>query len=150
MVVELILVFMILFYLKNMKTSIRKDVSRQAVEHVLDMIEPLLKEANDTAQMFDHQIKEKNHLIKNINDKLDSRIISLNLLLNRSETYLAEGNGYSINENDHVYDQQQSVIDMYDRGINSEDIASKLSMPRGEVDLVINLKKKFVSLANDG
>ncbi|MBU0995495.1 MAG: hypothetical protein KJ737_23615 [Proteobacteria bacterium] len=146
MVVELIIVFLILFYLRNLKTGIREDASRQVVEKVIEILEPLLKEAENTAKTFERQIQEKHLLINKINEKLDARIISLNLLMARSESHLKREMAAPSQEGFHVYDQQQAILDLYETGLDSESISKKLSMPKGEVDLVINLKKKFVSM----
>ena len=45
-----------------------------------------------------------------------------------------------------VLDQQNSIIDMYNRGFDIDSIVSKLSMPKGEVKLVIDLKEKFKAM----
>lgn len=146
MVIFVILLFLMVFYIKKMKTSVKDEVSKLALEEIIEMLEPLLKEANETAQLFEGQIKEKSNLVAKLNEKLDSRIISLNLLLNRSETYLLSmepSSGYNHHNAD---DQQESILSMHAKGLDSEQIAQKLSMPKGEVDLVINLKKMFVSM----
>ena len=146
MMVLVIIVFLNVFYIKRMKTGVEEEVTRQTMEEVIHIIEPLIREAKDTANLFDSQIREKSNLIKKLNGKLDSRIISLNLLLTRSETKLRSFDDISPSNNNHVYDQQESILSMYEKGETSEQIAQKLSMPKGEVDLVINLKKKFVSV----
>lgn len=147
MIILIIFVFLLVFYIKKLKTSVREEVANKTIEDVLVILEPLLQEASETAQIFESQIKEKSNLISKLNGKLDSRIISMNLLLNRSETCLSsmEQQAPSMN-NSHVYDQQKSILSMYESGDGAEQIAQKLSMPKGEVDLVINLKKKFMSM----
>ncbi|MCK5098606.1 MAG: hypothetical protein KAR45_10920, partial [Desulfobacteraceae bacterium] len=53
--------------------------------NIIEMLEPLVKESKVTADSFDKQIKEKKKLIKELNESLDSRIISINLLISRAE-----------------------------------------------------------------
>lgn len=143
--IDLLIILFILYYLRNIRAGIREEVFRQVLETVTENIAPFLNDAEKTAATFDRQIREKQTLIKAINEKLDARIISLNLLLKRSEGHISPG-AISSKEKPHVYDQQQAILDLYETGLDNESISKKLSMPKGEVDLVINLKKKFVSL----
>lgn len=143
--IDLLIILFILYYLRNIRAGIREEVFRQVLETVTENIAPFLNDAEKTAATFDRQIREKQTLIKAINEKLDARIISLNLLLKRSESHISPG-AISSKEKPHVYDQQQAILDLYETGLDNESISKKLSMPKGEVDLVINLKKKFVSL----
>ena len=159
---------------KNMEG--KKEACHTASE-IIDMLEPLLKEAEAAAISFDKQIRDKKNLISGLNDSLDSRIININLLLSRAESMLAretknsrtQGNSVNtrssrpviraekypdgdtfdeINSDENVFDDQNSVIDLYQKGLSVDAIASRLSMPKGEVQLVINLKKKFMLMEN--
>lgn len=128
---------------------------------VIEMLEPLMKEARKTAIRFDEQIKEKKRLLKELNDALDTRIININLLLSRAETQhkkiVEQQNNIArvspivnpINANfssDIVLDQQDQIIRMYDQQFDTDTIAQKLSVPKGEVQMVIDLKKKFLEM----
>jgi hypothetical protein len=144
--IDFVLILIIFYFLRNLKTRIRVSASREVVEQVAGVLEPLLNEADSTAKAFERQLKEKNRLIKELNEKLDTRIISLNLLLNRSAAYLSAENRNTVGGSGHVYEQQASIIELYEKGHSAEDIAGKLSMPKGEVDLVLDLKKKFLKM----
>jgi uncharacterized protein DUF6115 len=146
MVLDLFLVMLVLFFIKSMKSGLRKEATREAAQQVIQLIEPLLKEAEKTADTFDRQLKEKSRLIYSINERLDSRIISLNLLLNRAKTDFSSVQGEDGTTQSHIYDQQEAILALYKENHDPETIARKLSMPRGEVDLVIDLKQKFQSI----
>jgi len=183
----------------------------RAAQDIIDLLDPLVKGSESAAATFDHQIKEKQRLIKSLNDALDARIISINLLLSRAEVVLntkdksiyqrssnlsdesgstIRGTAASLNENpsslrdnsselrnnslyncsnpfekrtfadlnsgswesgdsstqDNVFDQQQRIIEWYQQGLDVDAIASRLSIPRGEVQLVISLKEKFIKM----
>lgn len=187
----------------------------RAAQDIIDLLDPLVKGSEAAANTFEHQIKEKQRLIKGLNDALDSRIISINLLLSRADVILSSkdksiyqnsssntksvynirGNtsGFSDsnstlrdneseiranpfynrthafdNENltdvssgcnsncgnqensssahDNVADHQQKIVEWYQKGVDIDTIASKLSMPRGEVQLIISLKEKFIKM----
>ena len=146
MVLDFFLVMLALFFIRHIKSGIRKEAAQDAAQQVMHLIEPLLKEADKTAETFERQLQEKNRLISSINERLDSRIISLNLLLNRAKTDLPSSAGNDGEPQSHIYDQQEAILALYREKHDPETIARKLSMPKGEVDLVIDLKQKFQSL----
>jgi hypothetical protein len=140
------------------------DASEYSTQ-VIEMLEPLLREARKTAKRFDDQIKEKKRLLKELNEALDNRIININLLLSRAEnqhnkmlekqTAMANvvmPENVVLNQNmtdmtaDIAIDQQHKIIQMYDQKMDMDTIAQQLSVPRGEVQMVIELKKKFLEM----
>ena len=147
MLVDVFLVVMVLYFLRNMRAGWHREATTAASERIITMLEPLLKEADRATRTFTNQLNEKKSLIRDLNEKLDSRIISLNLLLNRSEAWLQDPSPkMAVAAKTNVCDQQESIIQMHAKGLNAATIARKLSMSQGEVDLVINLKQKFQSM----
>ena len=137
------------------------SAASRSVSNIIEMLEPLMREARKTAIRFDEQIKEKKQLLKELNDALDTRIININLLLSRAETQqkkLVEQLNNSANvsssmnlanshfSSDMVLDQQHQIIRMYHQQFDTDTIAQKLSIPKGEVQMVIDLKKKFLEM----
>jgi len=132
-----------------------------AAREILDMLEPLVKESRKAALSFDEQIREKRKLSKDLNDALDTRIISINMLLSRADTLQKklEDRQEMIQQmapvlnpahfpprESNVLDQQNQIIDLYHQKADVETIAEKLSIPKGEVQLVIDLKEKFIAM----
>ncbi|MCP4673410.1 MAG: hypothetical protein GY857_19140 [Desulfobacula sp.] len=122
---------------------------------IVDMLEPLVKESQQTALSFDKQIKEKKRLIKELNDALDSRIISINLLLSRADALhkkiQVKKSQPDLNlSSNAVLDQQNQIIEMYNQDYDVDSIAQELSIPKGEVLLVIDLKKRFIAMEKNG
>jgi len=138
--------------------GIRSEEAQYASGSALDiiaMLKPLVKESKKTAVSFDEQIKEKRRLIKELNEALDSRIISINLLLSRADTLqrkleekqsqppvLPQLQSTSIA----VFDQQNQILEMHNQSFDIDSIAQQLSIPKGEVQLVVDLKKRFVAM----
>ncbi len=125
-----------------------KEAGRTA-SRIIDMLEPLVKEADAAAKSFDGQIRDKKNLIQGLNDSLDSRIISINLLLSRAESLLARATPVPVAKNDpetDVFDEQKRIVQLYEKGLDADAIAARLSMPKGEVQLVITLKEKFMAM----
>lgn len=164
---------------RDMGEKAAVEMVDRAAKDIIDLLDPLVKGSESTAAAFEQQIKEKKRLIKNLNDNLDSRITSINLLLSRSEVILnskdksiyqhqsstnrQQSNGnenfsssnssWSIEEDldqekseDSIADQQKKIVQWYQQGLDIDTIASKLSMPRGEVQLVISLKEKIMNM----
>ncbi len=144
--VDLILVILILYLLRNMKAGLQKEISSEAAEKVINIIEPFLADAESAADAFGKQLHEKNRLIHDLNKKLDNRIISLNLLLNRANDSMHNVSEELSPGNTHVYDQLKGITQLYEKGNDAGAIAGKLSMPKGEVDLVLDLKRKLLAM----
>lgn len=148
---------------ERLAADVRKAAAAAAAD-VTEMLSPLVSEAQNAAVSFDTQIREKRKLSKNLNDALDSRLISLNLLLSRAETLhkeleeqqrkirLSPPNLHSVNPRlrpfpqENVVDQQRQIIELYLQETDIDTIAQSLSIPKGEVQLVIDLKEKFLAM----
>lgn len=128
---------------------------------IIEMLEPLVEESRKAAISFDRQIKEKKRLVKELNDALDSRIISINRSLSRADALQKKlekspplinpssplPNTISFNAaSNAMLDHQHQIIEMYNQQFDIDSIAQRLSIPKGEVQLVIELKKKFVAM----
>jgi hypothetical protein len=137
------------------------EFASESARDIIDMLEPLVKESRKVALSFDEQIKEKRKLSRDLNDALDSRIISINLLLSRAAAFQKklEDQQESIQQSApllepfhstsraiNVMDQQNLIIDLYYQKTDVDTIAEKLSIPKGEVQLVIDLKEKFIAM----
>ncbi len=133
----------------------------QSASDIIALLEPLVRESRKAAISFDTQIKEKKRLLKGLNDALDSRIISINLLLSRADAMQqkmekkqmvmnqpmpASNPTYLNTSSDIMINQQSQIIELHSNQYDVDTIAEKLSIPKGEVQLVIDLKKKFMAM----
>ncbi len=146
------------------QSYILKDKTLKTAGEIMEILEPLVHESETAAKIFDRHIKEKKNIMQKLNDALDSRIISINLLLSRAETLFKKlqqenfstmgtypdfNSKNSFNHShDDVIDQQKKILELYAMGSSVESIASELAMPEGEVNLVISLKEKFLKMEN--
>lgn len=160
MILLLLLIAVLVRVIRSMKTApaVEKNVTEgsdaagMAAGKVLALLEPVLNEAETAAKIFESQIMEKKILIRDLNEKLDSRIISLNLLLNRADACLASktfGTSDETSPGAGISDMQEAILVMFEKGLTAQSIAEKLSVARKEVDLVIALKKKFIAMENE-
>jgi len=142
--IDVVLLAIIFYLVQHTKKILKGSISKDAALKTIAMLEPLLNEADSTAKTFETQLKKKSRLIGRLNEKIDSRIISLNLLLNRAELQLTDGPGARQTHADESYDHQESIFHLHMKGWSSDHIARQLSLPKGEVDLVIDLKNKLI------
>jgi len=142
--------------------SNENDQVRDTASDIMEMLEPLVKESRDAAILFDEQIKDKKRLLKGLNDALDSRIININLLLSRAdamqkkleERQVEAGRAFADLPKERILDfstgnvanQQNQILKMYHQKYDIDTIAQELAIPRGEVQLVVDLKKKFLEM----
>lgn len=138
------------------------DPVRDTASDIIDMLEPLVRDSRDAAILFDEQIKDKKRLLKGLNDALDSRIININLLLSRAdamqkkieERQAESGRIFAALPREEALDissgnvanHQDQILEMYGRKYDIATIAQRLSIPKGEVQLVVDLKKKFLEM----
>jgi hypothetical protein len=148
------------------KIAVSSLPASQTAEKITDLLEPLVEESRQVAVRFESQIKEKKRLIKELNEALDSRIISINLLLSRADAQqqklesrqerLQQQQKMSgtfdpgpMSTRQGLDDQQNQILSLYYQNVDVPSIARKLSIPEGEVRLVIDLKEKFVAMEKE-
>jgi len=141
------LCLIVLFLLAIRQIRAFRDESRvSSLEDVQKTIQPVLEDAKELAKRFEVQLKEKQDIIRRLNFSLDDRIIGLNLLLQRTESYMEAGqvaHGDRTHSHKDVDQLQQDVIRLSEKGMSPKKIAANLGIAKGEVDLVLDLKKKF-------
>ena len=138
---DIILVGAFIFLIVRLKSP-HKD---NAFDKVAKIFKSLLMNANKIAGQFKEQLEEKHLIITRLNEQLDKRIISLNVLLNRADILLSQ-HRHKAEVNDELVSldsQQTEIIGLAKEGRQPEEISTLLSIPEGEVKLVLDLKKKF-------
>ncbi|WDP87273.1 MAG: hypothetical protein HUN05_20860 [Desulfobacter sp.] len=117
-----------------------QEAARDAVESVRNIMEklnPLVEASKAAALEFEGSIREKKKISKDLNDPLDSKMISINLLLSRAETCQekleqqqqiirsrpAAGPALSPAKGVDVLNQQNQIIDLYYQQMDIDTIA---------------------------
>ncbi|MBW1675903.1 MAG: hypothetical protein JRJ79_04710 [Deltaproteobacteria bacterium] len=117
---------------------------------IIRMFNAFLADTDNVAGRFKEQLDEKHRLIRSLNEQLDKRIMNLSLLLNRAEALQAlndqetednNGDGPSLSN------KYSEIIALANKGRGHEEIAELLSIPKGEVKLVLNLKEAIAGRA---
>ena len=139
-VIDIAIIIVFLVVIRRFRNP-HKDLP---LDKAVQVFESLLVEADKTAQQFKDQLEEKHSLIKSLNEQLDKRILSLNVLLNRAEVLLSRHrrNAY-LQANPSGHDSHKGkIIELAKKGYKAEHIAKKLAIPKAEVKLVLDVKRK--------
>jgi len=109
------------------------------------MFESLLVDADKISGQLREELEEKHQLINGLNEKLDKRVMSLNVLLNRADALLSSYDRGPADAKDNPIffkSQEKEILKLAKKGIDLEKIAQILAIPKGEVKLVLDLSKK--------
>lgn len=146
--IDTIIVILFVFLI----TRLRYPHKSNPVPEEVKVVESLLTEADSIAGQFREQLEEKHGLVKKLTEQLDKRIISLNVLLNRADVLLSSHDKEAVDANDGSLSpstQQAEILDLAKQGHNSEEISGTLSIPKEEVQLVLDLKQKLSQIDNE-
>ena len=124
------------------------DKGSSSLNSKLEMYESFLTDADDTSVKFKGMLQEKKDIIKKLDEQLENRIKSLNALLNKADAMLFKNR--QSNEDGHVQtslkNHTKKIIELAKEGFEPEHIAESLVIPKEEVMLVLDLKKKISQL----
>ncbi len=134
------IVIIVVFILLIKKISFFKRDS--SFNKGLKKYESMLCDADRISEQFKEQLEEKKHMIKMLNQHLEERITSLNIMLNRTDALLFHNRQYDNVDRGSLDNQKKEILKLEKQGHSSEQIADALSIPREEVMLVLDLKKK--------
>ncbi|MEA3357904.1 MAG: hypothetical protein U9R17_00590 [Thermodesulfobacteriota bacterium] len=125
--------------------------NNKSLKVAVKMLESLLNDADKITGEFKEQLIGKHDFIKQFNEQVDKKIMNLNRLLDRADSYhYSYGIGTSGNDNGTYFgaDKQKEILEMAEKGRKVEEIANSLSLPIEEVKLVLDLSKKYPKPGN--
>ncbi|MCW8809383.1 MAG: hypothetical protein OQK64_00345 [Ignavibacteriaceae bacterium] len=124
------------------------DKGSLSLNSKLEMYESFLTDAGNTSVKFKGMLQEKKDIIKKLNEQLEQRIKSLNTLLNRSDALLFKHmqNHQDDDVQDSLKNNTKKIVELAKEGFDSDYIAESLVIPKEEVLLVLDLKKKISQL----
>lgn len=142
---DTIIIILFIFLIRRLKHFNKMKSFHRTVK----MYESLIRDTDKVTAEFREQMGKKHHLIRKLNEQLDKRIIDLNSLLNRADVLLssrrnkvADKNGNMVN----YRNQQMEIMALAEEGRSAEEIANRLSIPKEEVKLILNLTKRFTRI----
>ena len=151
LIIDFVLVVGIFWYLSRVKKELEDNIVNSSSSKIQKKIYPFLSEAEKTSTQFDNLLKEKKKIVKDLNTTLDSRISSLTFLVNRADNILKSGADISFNsaeDKNEPENREYKIIELYEQGFKSEEIARKIGISTGEVSMIISLRNKFKTSAH--
>ena len=129
------------------------DKGSSSLNSKLKIYESFLTDADNISVKFKEMLQEKKNIIKKLNEQLEKRINNLNTLLNRADALLFKHR--QSNQDDYVQDSLKNhtkkIIELAKEGFDLDYISESLVIPKEEVMLVLDLKKKISQLdSKDG
>lgn len=129
------------------------DKGSSSLNSKLKIYESFLTDADNMSVKFKEMLQEKKDIIKKLNEQLEKRINNLNTLLNRADSLLFKHR--QRNQDDYVQDSLKNhtkkIIELAKEGFDLDYISESLVIPKEEVMLVLDLKKKISQLdSKDG
>ncbi len=124
------------------------DKGSSSLNSKLKMYESFLTDADNTSVEFKGMLQEKKDIIKKLNEQLENRIKTLNTLLNKTDAFLfkhRQGNQDG-QVQDSLKNHTKKIVELAKEGFGLDYIAESLSIPKEEVVLVLDLKKKISRL----
>jgi hypothetical protein len=140
-------------YIIMLTKKFKQNKNNASLDNEIDIFESLIRDSNDMAGKFSDQLIDKKKLIEKLNEKLDKRISSLRILLNRSDILLSES--YKRKKtgiprgNKKQGSRYHDILKLAKDGKQIKEISQILSVPRGEVLLTLNMNRGNVIMSDE-
>ncbi len=141
MAIDAVLIFAIVLLLFRLR-QVKADGRLQAG---VDGLEAVLNEAHRASEAFQRQLAQKQSLASRVVETLDAKIVSLNLQLNRADMILksSDGKTQAAAEPAAMHRHRRRIVQMAESGRAPADIARRLSVPKEEVRMVLELTRRL-------
>ena len=124
------------------------DKGSSSLNSKLKIYESFLTDADNISIKFKEMLQEKKNIIKKLDEQLEKRIKNLNMLLNSADALLFKHR--QGNQDEYVQDSLKNhtikIIELAKEGYDLDYISESLVIPKEEVMLVLDLKKKISQL----
>ena len=124
------------------------DKGSSSLNSKLKIYESFLKDADNISVKFKEMLKEKKDIINKLNEQLEKRIKNLNTLLNRADALLFKHrqSNQDVHVQDSLTNHTKKIVELAKEGFDLDYISESLVIPKEEVMLVLDLKKKISPL----
>lgn len=121
-----------------LRAEVDRPLNRELVVlyQLQESVEANLAELDEKNQVFQHLVTR----LEKQRETVDFRMQQLERLISRAESVLSNPAGRTIPDNPHKY-QHQRVYQLFDRGMEVADVAMELGLGRGEVELILGLRR---------
>lgn len=144
--IDFAIIIVFIFLLRRL-AAINKD---SPMKKGMQIFESVLADAEKAAAQFSRQLEEKKQLIDKLNTKLEQKIMSINVLLNRADVLLKDHLKAGDDQKKPAISssQEKEIIKLAKEGRDLATIADTLAISKGEVMLILDLKTKIEQLGH--
>jgi len=137
----LIVILFVVFLWKSRTLNIEEGLQKK-----IEVFESLLGDVDYMTIHLKKNMAEKYLLLKQLDEKIDQRVARLENLLEKADKAIVamENNERPITSEKKgltELNQEDQILQMVNDGVEMEEIAGRLSIPRGTVKLVMELKR---------
>lgn len=147
--VDILLLTIIIFYI--IKDSLSKNKPQQPLPALNELkllaesLQQLITESEKIAVRLEKNINEERNLSGELRNSLDKKSKELNLSIQRAESLLKKIKEFQNTSKDTQSspstDKYDEVYNLFKKGLNKKEIAEKVGLLEGEVELICNLRR---------
>jgi Trp operon repressor len=142
--IEIIIIFLLLWFIKSHLAMRKKNTD---LGEIFEKPEQILAEMRELTRQLDKNLEEKkeisNKMLKQLDEILDKADQSYHQLQNIIKEYSSRPFHSFDSENDSLR-VRSSVNDLLKKGISKQEIAQKLGISIGEIELMLKLQNRQV------
>jgi DNA-binding NarL/FixJ family response regulator len=120
--------------LAMLKKLTTKQGDRQAAEAARKLLSLEVNEISEIAERLFVKLDSRMKTLSALEERLDKKITSLEALLLKAEN--AKHASRRVDDN-----RYHEIAELVDKGLKVDEIAGVLDMPRGEIELILSLRK---------
>ena len=147
--IDIILLVMIFVYLvrdrKRKPAPSFEEVNEEKLNVLSDSINQMIKESKRILNEMHERIEEQKRSLERMTEKLDRKKEEIDLSMKKvdgSLHRLKKDSDETFLTDDENHDKYQQVISLARKGLTVEEIEKRVQLPRGEVELILDLKKE--------
>ncbi|MGQ9646419.1 MAG: DUF6115 domain-containing protein [Thermodesulfobacteriota bacterium] len=136
LVIEATLLFSVLIVLVSMRRMLTRSLTKTSGLRDSDQIREWARESEAICQELSKNLEEKRAIVRRLIAQMDKKIQTFEILLRKSE-----GNERTLSQDGNGGDLGDQVSDLVKKGFDISEISRRLRLSKGEIELILNLKR---------
>ncbi len=145
--VDILLLLIIIFYI--LKDSLSKDRIPEIVpdleelKPITESLNQLITKAEKVTGRIEKNLDEEKKFGEELQGIVDKKTKEINLSIQRAVSILKKLKEFQsvTDNNSSIIDKYDDIFRLHDKGLSVKEIAEKVGIPEGEVELICNIRK---------
>ena len=140
--IEIIIIFLLLWFIKSHLAMRKKNIDLSAV---LEKPEQILAEMKELTRQLDKNLEEKKEISSRMLGQLDDILKKADQSYNQLENLIKEYSSRPVHSFNSEHDSRRvrtSVNDLLKQGLSKQEIAQRLGISVGEIELLVKLQNR--------